>query len=196
MHTGGGGDVVQAAPPGDYAPLPQDTKSLPQTAASSPDHLETTVSSPPRFDTDAAGFEAAGDTANEDDELFEIVDFTAASSWERFVRAIEASILRWEVDDGRLGVLDPSRIERIADESLPKVHSRKEVIHFGDSSFVLSYQFVYPRMLDGAREVEHIDDVDNDDIDDDGYSRSSEFIPVHAGAVSDQAAASSALHRP
>ncbi|KAL2915872.1 hypothetical protein HK105_204573 [Polyrhizophydium stewartii] len=49
------------------------------------------------------------DAAAADDEVFEIVDYTAASPLERLVAAIEAALVGWGVDGGRLGVLDPSR---------------------------------------------------------------------------------------
>ncbi|KAJ2714979.1 hypothetical protein H4R19_001450 [Coemansia spiralis] len=39
----------------------------------------------------------------EDDDNFELVDYTAASAWEKFVAAIETLLGKWRVSDGRLG---------------------------------------------------------------------------------------------
>ncbi|KAJ1819035.1 hypothetical protein LPJ75_001285, partial [Coemansia sp. RSA 2598] len=43
---------------------------------------------------------------NDDDENFELVDYTAASSWEKFVASIETRLCQWRVNDGRRGLLD------------------------------------------------------------------------------------------
>ncbi|KAJ1643429.1 hypothetical protein LPJ64_004792 [Coemansia asiatica] len=42
----------------------------------------------------------------DDDENFELVDYTAASSWEKFVASIETRLCQWRVNDGRKGLLD------------------------------------------------------------------------------------------
>ncbi|KAJ2594404.1 hypothetical protein GGF39_004214, partial [Coemansia sp. RSA 1721] len=48
---------------------------------------------------------AAVDNAD-DDENFELVDYTAASSWEKFVASIETRLCQWRVNDGRKGLFD------------------------------------------------------------------------------------------
>ncbi|KAJ2779343.1 hypothetical protein GGI15_003907 [Coemansia interrupta] len=49
----------------------------------------------------------------DDDENFELVDYTAASSWERFVAAIETRLCQWRVNDGRHG-----------DLNIPEIHAK------------------------------------------------------------------------
>ncbi|KAJ1719108.1 hypothetical protein LPJ53_006068, partial [Coemansia erecta] len=49
----------------------------------------------------------------DDDENFELVDYTAASSWERFVAAIETRLCQWRVNDGRRG-----------DLNIPEIHAK------------------------------------------------------------------------
>ncbi|KAJ2425967.1 hypothetical protein IWW41_004241, partial [Coemansia sp. RSA 2522] len=41
-----------------------------------------------------------------DDENFELVDYTAASSWERFVACVERQLHAWRVSDGSSGDFD------------------------------------------------------------------------------------------
>jgi hypothetical protein len=44
----------------------------------------------------------------EEEGVFEIVDYTAASPWERFINSVEAILSKWGVENGQLGLLDPS----------------------------------------------------------------------------------------
>ncbi|KAJ2452414.1 hypothetical protein EV183_002929 [Coemansia sp. RSA 2336] len=41
-----------------------------------------------------------------DDENFELVDYTAASGWEKFVGSIESQLRLWQVDEGKAGSFD------------------------------------------------------------------------------------------
>ncbi|KAJ2785234.1 hypothetical protein H4R18_000685 [Coemansia javaensis] len=48
----------------------------------------------------------------DDDENFELVDYTAASGWEKFVASIEARLRAWQVGDGRRGDFDFAELQR------------------------------------------------------------------------------------
>ncbi|KAJ2610383.1 hypothetical protein H4S08_003634 [Coemansia sp. RSA 1365] len=43
------------------------------------------------------------DTTADDDDNFELVDYTAASAWEKFVAAIESRLGEWQVNSGGMG---------------------------------------------------------------------------------------------
>ncbi|KAJ2749661.1 hypothetical protein IWQ56_007185, partial [Coemansia nantahalensis] len=45
----------------------------------------------------------ADPAAAEDDENFELVDYTAASAWEKFIAAIECRLAKWRVSNGGAG---------------------------------------------------------------------------------------------
>ncbi|KAJ1949243.1 hypothetical protein FBU59_001230, partial [Linderina macrospora] len=44
--------------------------------------------------------------SNVDDENYEIIDYTAASAWERFIATLEDTLLKWDLGDGRAGDFD------------------------------------------------------------------------------------------
>ncbi|KAJ2659752.1 hypothetical protein IWW48_003353 [Coemansia sp. RSA 1200] len=44
--------------------------------------------------------------ADDDDENFELVDYTAASSWEKFIASIEIKLSTWKLGDGGAGEFD------------------------------------------------------------------------------------------
>ncbi|KAJ3331227.1 Rab3 GTPase-activating protein catalytic subunit [Blyttiomyces sp. JEL0837] len=73
---------------------------------------------------------------DEDDEVFEILDFTAISPWERFISTIEGVLSSWGLENGELGIFDP---RAVLEHGGNFVGSKKEVVMFGDQSYVLSY---------------------------------------------------------
>ncbi|KAI9330034.1 hypothetical protein DFJ73DRAFT_800180, partial [Zopfochytrium polystomum] len=163
----------------------------------------------PLLADDADGEVAAKETAgvdgegqeDEEEELFEIVDFTAASSWERFISSIESRIISWKIDDGRLGVLDPSiLIPTQTDAPPPRCISKKEVVVYGDQSYVLSYQYACPTLLSDANatgeKLQMDDDTDEDFPPAFAFNEQSEFIPLHSvGLDRSQTNAPHPLHR-
>ncbi|OUM62769.1 hypothetical protein PIROE2DRAFT_61693 [Piromyces sp. E2] len=69
----------------------------------------------------------------EDDEIFEIVDYTSIGSWEKLVASIEEVIHLWDIDNGKLGDGDN-------DEVSP--YMRQEKLVMGETMFVLSYHYL------------------------------------------------------
>ncbi|KAI9020440.1 Rab3 GTPase-activating protein catalytic subunit-domain-containing protein [Hyaloraphidium curvatum] len=86
--------------------------------------------------------EGADEEGSEDEEVFEIVDYTAASPWERFITSIEQALTNWHVGDGSLGVLDPAK--RGDEEGDADVRVRSEVVRLGDAAYTLSYHAFCP----------------------------------------------------
>jgi len=83
----------------------------------------------------------------EDDEIFEIVDYTSIGSWEKLVASIEEVIHLWDIDNGKLGSFDPDIISSISDygdgendEISP--YMRQEKLVMGETMFVLSYHYL------------------------------------------------------
>jgi len=83
----------------------------------------------------------------EDDEIFEIVDYTSIGSWEKLVASIEEVIHLWDIDSGKLGSFDPDIISSISDigdgdndEVSP--YMRQEKLVMGETMFVLSYHYL------------------------------------------------------
>ncbi|ORX53713.1 hypothetical protein BCR36DRAFT_410897 [Piromyces finnis] len=83
----------------------------------------------------------------EDDEIFEIVDYTSIGSWEKLVASIEEVIHLWDIDSGKLGSFDPDIISSISDigdgendEISP--YMRQEKLVMGESMFVISYHYL------------------------------------------------------
>ncbi|KAJ1340928.1 hypothetical protein BSLG_004401 [Batrachochytrium salamandrivorans] len=96
------------------------------------------------------------DTTNaEEDEVFEIIDYTATSSLERLIATIESILVQWGVGQGSLGVLDPMRQtlstshkqqESCAitnkdqvDADLLLPHTRYKTVVFEERPYTLSY---------------------------------------------------------
>lgn len=104
------------------------------------------------------------DNSNTED-VFEIVDYSSASPWERFIASIETLIQTWGIDSGSFGVLDPDKL------NIPKKHSfttiptketdsvyhiKKEIITFGDNSYTLSYHYLPDAYLLSKSNPQHV----------------------------------------
>ncbi|KAG4085331.1 hypothetical protein H8356DRAFT_964723 [Neocallimastix lanati (nom. inval.)] len=82
----------------------------------------------------------------EDDEIFEIIDYTSIGSWEKLVASIEEVIHLWGIDDGKLGSFDPDIISSLSDigdvdnEETP--YMRQEKLVMGETMFILSYHYL------------------------------------------------------
>ncbi|KAJ2721443.1 hypothetical protein GGI07_003956 [Coemansia sp. Benny D115] len=65
----------------------------------------------------------ARSSVSDEDENFELVDYTAASSWERFVASIETKLCQWRVNDGRRGDFN---VSELADKCRSMLVKRKQ----------------------------------------------------------------------
>ncbi|KAJ1731251.1 hypothetical protein LPJ61_002620 [Coemansia biformis] len=71
---------------------------------------------------------AAAPAVAEDDENFELVDYTAASAWEKFVASIESRLSKWRVVDGSLGEFNLAELQsQCKDLVVRRKQDRQEV---------------------------------------------------------------------
>ncbi|KAJ2161074.1 hypothetical protein GGF46_001745 [Coemansia sp. RSA 552] len=63
-----------------------------------------------------------------DDEDFELVDYTAASGWERFVASLEAQLGSWQLSKERPGCFDPDLRRTCSDTVLRRRDENEEVL--------------------------------------------------------------------
>ncbi|KAJ3167034.1 Rab3 GTPase-activating protein catalytic subunit [Irineochytrium annulatum] len=83
---------------------------------------------------------AGSDEEEAANEVFEIIDYTSASSWERFISAIESLVISWGIDEGGLGAFHPKEVAQSHGYSQQFV--KKDLIMFGDQSYILSYHYL------------------------------------------------------
>ncbi|CAF1582326.1 unnamed protein product [Adineta ricciae] len=69
---------------------------------------------------------------NEDEDIFEIVDYTTASDWERFIARIEEILSEWKLNG-------PEMSNNEIDFADGKWNERDEALEFGEHSYVLTH---------------------------------------------------------
>ncbi|OAJ40140.1 hypothetical protein BDEG_23905 [Batrachochytrium dendrobatidis JEL423] len=122
------------------------------------------------------------------EEVFEIIDYTSASTFERLVVSIESILTKWGVDQGRLGVLDsvgtaaitcnstgrstskttthgigmPSLDSSIPNQDSLKSHIRYKTIVFEEQTYTISYHSlptpIASSFLETSSDIKHFQD--------------------------------------
>ena len=77
-----------------------------------------------------------------DEEVFEIIDYTSASGWERLITSIEQTLLQWDIDGESFGLFEESRFKK--QQHSETNFSRKETLNFNEQSFSLYYYYCPP----------------------------------------------------
>ncbi|KXS20017.1 hypothetical protein M427DRAFT_400264 [Gonapodya prolifera JEL478] len=78
--------------------------------------------------------QAGADLEEQEDDVFEIVDYTAASTWEKLINALEGAIHSWGLNDGGRGDVDKMEEDGTT--------ARKEVLFLDDVPYVFRYLFL------------------------------------------------------
>ncbi|KAJ2234713.1 hypothetical protein GGH97_005744, partial [Coemansia sp. RSA 475] len=87
-----------------------------------------------------------------DDENFELVDYTAASSWERFVACVERQLHAWRVSDGSSGDFDLDELYSVCSQlvvrrkqdrddvvsQVAQLCTRTAELTYNDSTYILT----------------------------------------------------------
>ncbi|ORY05257.1 hypothetical protein K493DRAFT_311078 [Basidiobolus meristosporus CBS 931.73] len=78
----------------------------------------------------------------DEDEFFEILDYTPVSYWKRFSILIENVLRKWEISDGSTGVFDDARVN-IDQQNASSTASFvvKEILTLEEYSYALSYHY-------------------------------------------------------
>jgi hypothetical protein len=91
-----------------------------------------------------------------DDELYELVDYTASSPWERFIVSIEQLLQTWGLNDGGLGHFATYNVDKNSNFSYD---FKRETISFDDNVYSLLYRVYKPALFHEASIAQHFDQL-------------------------------------
>lgn len=116
------------------------------------------------------------------DELFEFVDYTSVSDFERLITAIEEILHSWGTKDGSYGVFSYDKLQHASHalhNSSSEEYTRYELLSIGQDTYTLTY-YCHPHALRRSVDKKHpLAAADFYQLKHDGGGASKAFHPLH-----------------